>query len=112
VRIQGDVDLPDPTPLGLAARQLVDAEARVIYVDLGGTTIMSSMLVAFLVHVANNGADNQVLTLRRPTPMGLRVIELTHLDRLFWVRADLPAEWPGEGDEPDAAHMWERYKSA
>ena len=61
VQILGDVDLSDSRALGLAARQLIDANAAIVYVDLAGTTFMGSTLVAFLVHVGNNGRA------RRPT---------------------------------------------
>jgi anti-anti-sigma factor len=96
VQIVGDVDLSDSRELGLAARQLIDADAGVIYVDLGGTTFMGSTLVAFLVHVRNNDGPGRTLVLCRPTPMALRVIQMTGLDKVATVRSDLPVHWPGQ----------------
>jgi anti-anti-sigma factor len=100
VQILGDVDLSDSRALGLAARQLIDANAAIVYVDLAGTTFMGSTLVAFLVHVANNGRARRPLVLCRPTGMARRVIEMTGLDELATVRPDLPPEWPDTLDEP------------
>jgi anti-anti-sigma factor len=100
VRILGDVDLSDSHALGLAARQLIDANASIVYVDLAGTTFMGSTLVAFLVHVGNNGRARRPLVLCRPTTMASRVIRMTGLDELASVRADLPAMWPDILDEP------------
>jgi anti-anti-sigma factor len=100
VQILGDVDLSDSRALGLAARQLIDADAAVIYVDLAGTTFMGSTLVAFLVHVGNNGRARRPLVLCRPTAMARRVIEMTGLDELATVRSDLPPAWPATLDDP------------
>jgi anti-anti-sigma factor len=112
VQILGEVDLADTTQLGLAAGQLIDANAGIVYVDLGGTTFIGSTLVAFLIHVANNATVDRTLVLCRPSPMARRVIELVRLDELFSLRPDLPAGWPAEADELDLGHMWDRYKSA
>jgi len=100
VQILGDVDLSDSRALGLAARQLIDAEASVVYVDLGGTTFIGSTLVAFLVLVGNNGKDRRPLVLGRPSPMAVRVIHMTGLDELATVRPDLPPLWPETLEEP------------
>jgi anti-anti-sigma factor len=100
VQINGDVDLSDSRALGLAARQLIDAAASVVYVDLGGTTFMGSTLVAFLVHVGNNGKDRRPLVLCRPSPMARRVIQMTGLDALATVRPDLPQLWPESLEQP------------
>ena len=102
VQILGDVDLSDSRALGLAARQLIDADASIVYVDLAGTTFMGSTLVAFLVHVANNGRTRRPLVLCRPTPMARRVIHMTGLDELASVRPDLPPLWPDSLGEPVA----------
>ena len=100
VQILGDVDLSDSRALGLAARQLIDADAATVYVDLAGTTFMGSTLVAFLVHVGNNGRARRPLVLCRPTAMARRVIQMTGLDELATVRPDLPPLWPDTFDEP------------
>jgi anti-anti-sigma factor len=100
VQIIGDVDLSDSRALGLAARQLIDAEATVVYVDLAETTFMGSTLVAFLVHVGNNGKASRPLVLCRPSAMALRVIHMTGLDELATVRPDLPPMWPDTLAEP------------
>lgn len=94
VRIQGAVDLRDCRALGLAARQLLDGDGSTIYVDLGGVTLMSSILVGFLVQVGNvaSGARRQ-LVLCRPTPMARKVIHLTGLELLANVLPDLPEPW-------------------
>jgi anti-anti-sigma factor len=102
VKITGDVDLSDSRTLGLAARQLLEADPSIIYVDLGGITFMGSTLVAFLVHVANtNGVARRPLVLCRPTPMARRVIKMTGLDKFASIRPDLPAQWPDAVDHSD-----------
>lgn len=101
VRIVGDVDLSDSTALGLAARQLIDADADVLYVDLGDTTFMGSTLVAFLVQVRNNDRHGRTLVLCRPTSMALRVIQMTGLSKIAAVRPDLPNHWPQQASEAD-----------
>jgi Anti-anti-sigma regulatory factor (antagonist of anti-sigma factor) len=107
VRIRGDVDLSDSRELGLAAQRLIAANAGLVYVDLGGITFMGSTLAGFLVHVANSGRARRPLVLCRPTPMALRVIQMTGLDKVASVRSDLPL-WPDDaggahGDAPDGA---------
>jgi anti-anti-sigma factor len=94
VQIIGDVDLSDSRALGLAVRELVDVAAGVVYVDLGGTTFMGSTLVAFLVHVGNNGRARRPMVLCRPSPMAARVIHMTGLDEIASVCPDLPPTWP------------------
>ena len=94
VQILGDVDLSDSRALGLAARQLIDAAATVVYVDLAGTTFMGSTLIAFLVRVGEGNHSDRSLVLCRPTPAARRVMHMTHLDELAQVRPDLPSGWP------------------
>jgi anti-anti-sigma factor len=110
VRILGDVDMSDAHALGLAARQLVDADARLIYVDLGGTTFMGSTLVSFLVQLANHGRTGRPLVLCRPTSAALRVIHMTGLDTLTSIRPDLPDPWPegSSGLDPASSKPTER----
>ena len=103
VRILGDVDLSESHALGLAARRLVDGDASLIYVDLGGTTFMGSTLVGFLVQLSHNGRPGRPLVLCRPTPAASRVIEMTGLGELASVRADLPALWPEDAGHLDPA---------
>jgi anti-anti-sigma factor len=100
VQIVGDVDVSDSRALGVAARQLIDGDAGVIYVDLADTTFMGSTLIAFLVHIGNNGTDHRPLVLCRPSPMAVRVIHMTGLDEVATVRPDLPPLWPETLDEP------------
>jgi anti-anti-sigma factor len=98
VQIQGDIDLSDCRALGLAARQLIDGDASTIYVDLGRVTLMSSILVGFLVQVGN--AENPAgrhLVLCRPTPIARKVIHMTGLELLASVHPELPEPWPGIG---------------
>jgi WhiB family transcriptional regulator, redox-sensing transcriptional regulator len=107
VRIVGDVDLSDSPGLGLAAQRLITANAGLVYVDLAGITFMGSTLAGFLIHITNSGRARRNLVLCRPTPMALRVIQMTGLDKLARVRSDLPW-WPphaaGEDeDETDIA---------
>jgi anti-anti-sigma factor len=103
VRILGDVDMSESHALGLAARQIIDAHASLIYVDLGGTTFMGSTLVAFLVQLGDNGRAGRPLVLCRPTPAARRVIHMTGLDELASLRPDLPALWPDEVGALDPA---------
>ena len=95
VQIRGDVDLADSPALGLAARALIDADASLLYVDLGTTTLMSSPLVAFLVHISGrHGRPHRPMVLCRPTPTALKVIKMTGLDLVASIRQDLPPLWP------------------
>jgi anti-anti-sigma factor len=95
VQIQGDIDLSDCRALGLAARQLIDSDASTIYVDLGCVSVMSSILVGFLVQVGNGeGQTNRQLVLCRPTPMVRKVIHLTGVDLFASVQGELPERWP------------------
>jgi WhiB family transcriptional regulator, redox-sensing transcriptional regulator len=107
VRIRGDVDMSDSRGLSLAAQRLIAANAGLVYVDLGGITFMGSTLASFLVHVANSGRARRNLVLCRPTPMALRVIQLTGLDKLARVRPDLPVgpadDGGAHGDALDGA---------
>jgi len=72
----------------------LDGHASTIYVDLGGVTLMGSILVGFLVQVGSvaSGARPQ-LVLCRPTPMARKVIHLTGLELLANVLPDLPEPW-------------------
>ena len=94
VRIVGDVDLSDTAQLGRAARQLIDAST--VYVDLAGTTYMGSTLLAFLMHLGNDGHARRPLVLCRPGPAARRMIHLTGLDEVASVRPDLPRHWPAD----------------
>jgi anti-anti-sigma factor len=103
VRILGDVDMSESHALGLAVRRLLDTDASLIYVDLGGTTFMGSTLVTFLVQLASNGRAGRPLVLCRPTSAARRVIHMTGLDELASVRPDLPGVWPEDAGECDPA---------
>jgi len=114
VRILGDVDLSDTVQLGLAARQLIDATASTVYVDLAGTTYMGSTLLGFLVHLGNDGHARRPLVLCRPTAAARRMIHIAGLDELASIRPDLPRQWPADAAESDPAiaQRGERWTSA
>lgn len=114
VRILGDVDLSDTVQLGLAARQLIDANASTVYVDLAGTTYMGSTLLGFLVHLGNDGHARRPMVLCRPTAAARRMIHITGLDEFASVRPDLPRQWPADDGDFDAANRQrsERWISA
>jgi len=61
---------------------------------------MGSTLVAFLVHVGNDGKGRRPMVLCRPSAMALRVIHMTGLDELASVQPDLPPNWPDALSEP------------
>ena len=104
VQIEGDVDLTDCRALGLAARQLIDGDASTIYVDLGRVSVMSSILVGFLVQVGNReGQAPRELVLCRPPPMARKVIHLTGLDLFASVQGELPEHWPGHASVDSGA---------
>ena len=95
VQILGDVDLSNTDELNAAALRLIDAAGDSICVDLAGITFMDSTLVEFLLHV--RGSDSlapRQLVLCRPRPMARRVIQVTGLEDVSTVQADLPALWP------------------
>src|SRR4029079_3672983 len=76
VQILGDVDLADSRALSIAGNQLIDANAGLVYVELAGITFIRSTLIAFLVHVGNNGTTRRPIVLCRPTTMARRVIHM------------------------------------
>ena len=94
VRIGGDVDLSDSRALGKAARELIAADARVIYVDLAEVTNFGSPLVGFFVQVAAAKRPSSPLVLCRPSASARRVIGSIGLDQLVALRVDLPRPWP------------------
>jgi anti-anti-sigma factor len=94
VQILGDVDLPNARELGGSASQLIDHEASIIYIDLGGVRFIGSTLISSLTDACNNGDTRRPMVLRRPTPMALRVIRITGLDQLASVHSELPPQWP------------------
>jgi anti-anti-sigma factor len=95
VQIQGDIDLSDCRALGLAARKLIDGDASTIYVDLGRVTLMSSILVGFLIQVGNaESRARRHLVLCRPTPMARKEIHMTGLELFASVHPELPEPWP------------------
>jgi anti-anti-sigma factor len=95
VRIAGDVDLADSPKLDLAAGQLIEAGASMIYVDLGGVTFIGSTLLGFLVDIGDSGGDaRRPVVLCRPTPMACKVIQIAGLEPVATVRPDLPPDWP------------------
>ncbi len=102
VQILGDVDLSNTVELGRAASQLAEANASIIYVDLGGVTFMGSTLVAFLAGVCQSEARPTV-ALCRPSPMALRVIRMTGLDQSVSVQKGLPPLWPYYAGDPEPA---------
>jgi anti-anti-sigma factor len=94
VQILGDVDLSDVAELDRAAAQLHDGTSAGVCVDLGGTTFMDSTLVQFLQDLGDEGIGRLVIC--RPGPMATRLIQLSGLDALASVRADLPSHWPAQ----------------
>jgi anti-sigma B factor antagonist len=95
VQILGDVDLSNTDELNAAAIRLIDADGDSICVDLGGITFMDSTLVEFLLHVGGSARHSpRQLVLCRPRPMARRVIQVTGLEDVATVQADLPALWP------------------
>jgi anti-anti-sigma factor len=100
VQILGDVDLSNTAELDRAASRLIDANASIIYVDLGGVTFLGSTFVAFLAHVCNSAARPTVV-LCRPSRMALRVIRMTGLDQSVSVHEGLPPLWPYYAGDPE-----------
>ena len=92
VQIRGDVDLSEAEALDRAAAQLQKGAGAGVCVDLGETTFMDSTLVQFLEDLGDDGARDLVIC--RPGPMASRLIQLTGLDAVASVRADLPPHWP------------------
>jgi anti-anti-sigma factor len=97
VQILGDVDLADSPTLDAAAGRLSEAEASVIYVDLGGVTFIGSTLVGFLVSIGSSKGARRPVVLCRPTAMACKVIRVTGLEQLATIRPDLPPQWPEAG---------------
>ena len=61
---------------------------------------MGSTLAAFLMRIADVGIAARSLILCRPTPSACRVIQMTGLEELARIRADLPPDWPATADDP------------
>ena len=102
-RIGGDVDLRNSRALGIAARELIAADATVIYVDLADVTLVGSSLVGFLVQIAVAKRPASSLILCRPSPSARQVIGSAGLDPLVFLRWDLPSSWPSPETDRGAA---------
>jgi anti-anti-sigma regulatory factor len=103
VRVGGAVGLGEVRDLGLAARELIAANAKVIYVDLTGVTLMSSTLVGFLMQIASAKGPDGPVVLCRPTSSARLVIGRTGLDHLVEMRGDLPVSWPEQATDRRSA---------
>jgi anti-anti-sigma factor len=93
LQIAGDVDLAGEPVLASVVRQLAATRCDSVYIDLAGITFAGTTLMNFLVRLATRLPDHPATVLCRPNAMTRRLIELTSLDRVATVRADLPPDW-------------------
>jgi anti-anti-sigma factor len=93
VRVAGDVDLAGEPVLAGVVRQLAATRCGSVYIDLAGITFAGATLLNFLVCLVTRLPDHPATVLCRPNAMTRRMIELTSLDHVATVRADLPPDW-------------------
>ena len=91
--ISGDVCMAGDAHLAAAARHVAAARFARMHIDLGGITFGGSTLANFLVRISLKLPTGTPMTLCRPGTMTRQLIELTGLDRIATVSADLPDDW-------------------
>ena len=89
VRMAGDVDLAAEPDLARLAEDLAATRCSHVHIDLQPITFAGSTLINFLFRLARHTS----VTLCRPGTITRQLIELTGLNELATVRADLPADW-------------------
>jgi anti-anti-sigma factor len=91
VSVQGDVDLVSSSDL----RRVLDEAVRLsprVKVDLSGLTFIDSSGLSALVEAHRKARDaGGEMSLRHPTPMLRRLLDITRLDTLLVVDSPEPA---------------------
>jgi anti-anti-sigma factor len=93
VRLAGDVDLAGEADLASLVDNLAATRCRLVYIDLHSITFAGSTLINFLVRLSRRLPGHTSMTLCRPNAMTRQLIELTRVDKVAAVCADLPADW-------------------
>jgi anti-anti-sigma factor len=91
--LAGDIDLASEPDLDSLASNLAATRCTVVYIDLGRVTFASSSLINFLFRLAGGLPGDTILSVCRPGPMTLQILELTGVHEVATVRADLPQDW-------------------
>ena len=91
VRLSGDIDISSEKELSVLAAQL--AGYQTVYLDLARVAFAGSALVHFLVALVHALPAKACLLVCRPQPMTLTLMNVTSVDLLIPVRADLPVGW-------------------
>jgi anti-anti-sigma factor len=93
VRLAGDIDLAAEPDLARLADNLARTRCCVVHIDLHPVTFAGSTLINFLFRLAYRLPGHTSMTLCRPGAMTRQLIELTSVNEVALVRADLPADW-------------------
>jgi len=93
VRLAGDIDLTAEPDLARLADNLATTRCPVVHIDVQLVTFAGSTLINFLFRLARRLPGHTSMTVCRPDAMTRRLIELTGVDQVALVRADLPADW-------------------
>jgi anti-anti-sigma factor len=81
--LAGIVDVTTVPQLRKLLHDLTDAGATEIEIDLGGVEMLDSTGIGALAEAYRNGAS---LTLRNPSPMAMRQLVMSGVDRVFRIK--------------------------
>lgn len=107
VRLAGDIDLAAEPDLAKLSDILATTRCAVVHIDLHMVTFAGSTLINFLFRLADTLPGHTSMTVCRPDAMTCELLELTGVDAVALVRADLPADWaapPAAVNRPVAMH--------
>lgn len=93
VHIAGDVDVFGEPELAGVVGQLAATRCGSVYIGLAGVTFAGATLVNFLFRLPARLPGHASMVLCRPDAMMRRMIQLTSLNDVAAVRADLPSDW-------------------
>jgi anti-anti-sigma factor len=105
VHVTGDVDMAGEPELAGVVGHLAATGCGSVYIDSAGITFAGATLINLLVRLSARLPDHASMVLCRPDAMTRRMVELTSLDYVASVRADLPPNWmttTAPTDEPAA----------
>lgn len=109
IGIVGDLDLRAEADLLAVLARLWAVPRGAVTVELGELGFVGAALPNFLVRLRHTLAPGATLSVRRPSPMARRVLELTDLPRIAQLSGDVCA--PSEDPSPSGARPRQRVAS-
>jgi anti-anti-sigma factor len=91
VRLAGDIDIAATVALSEAIDRLSTLAPATVMIDLADVTFACSTLPNFLARVHQVLPIGSTLTVCRPPTGTLRILQMTGMDQIATLRADLPA---------------------